>query len=287
MIWTDASTLSLSYTPSSTSSLYMESYMHAADRKASVPIRGPVLAPPLLVVPRRLAQALPSPIRCKCSIRTIAFGKPSLTVSISTVGRVKPAAVRRVPTSAKSTNGPTCVDTPPSRSISARTNDDRSSLSVDPPIMANMRHPSGLRTRLASARRPGKSFTQWIEAALRTRSNVPSGKGSLVSSSAWRRYVEHRSDPSNASASASASASPPPPPTPMPTSRFSMASDESSWTSLRTPPMPPGPSNASSLQMVRWTYPGPDPTSSARGKPPSRRMSSSRSTRREAISSRK
>mmetsp|Transcript_3178 Transcript_3178/g.6875 ORF Transcript_3178/g.6875 Transcript_3178/m.6875 type:complete len:211 (+) Transcript_3178:381-1013(+) len=207
----------------------------------------------------------------RCSIRTEASGYPYRTVSTSTVGSANPASVRSIPASLTSTNGPTWDETPPSRSSSARTREERSSGRVCPPGMAKRKQPSGLRTRWTSRNNPGKLFTQCIAAELITRSNVPSGNGSLSSSSETSRNVPHRSPPSTSTSS----------------SRCRAARDESSWTNFRTPPIPPSPSKASSEHMARWTYPAPEPTSRARGNPPSRLMSSRRSTRRRATSSRK
>ena len=53
-----------------------------------------------------------------------------------------PAPEIKLPTSECSTKGPTCGLTPPSRSSSASINDDLSSVRVEPPTIANIKHPS-------------------------------------------------------------------------------------------------------------------------------------------------
>ena len=57
-----------------------------------------------------------------------------------------PAPEIKLPTSECSTKGPTCGLTPPSRSSSASINDDLSSVRVEPPTIANIKHPSDFKT---------------------------------------------------------------------------------------------------------------------------------------------
>mmetsp|Transcript_31292 Transcript_31292/g.35612 ORF Transcript_31292/g.35612 Transcript_31292/m.35612 type:complete len:218 (+) Transcript_31292:218-871(+) len=216
-------------------------------------------------------QAFDSPIRCRCSIRTIAFGKAISIVSTSIVGKLKPAPDTSPPTSESSTKGPTCGLTPPSRSNSAITKEERNSGSVAPPTIAKIKQPSGLRIRLISANNLGNSFTQCSETELITKSNVPSGNGNLDSSSAFSRYVPHRSFPSTGISS----------------SRCNIKELESNCTNFRMPPIPPSPSMASSEHTRRCKIPEPAPISSASENPSSRLISSNRSIKRLPISLRK